>query len=96
MEPITVAVVGDDPNALRIMAKLQENDPGKIIIVGAVPHHYSRPFFTDTFDLYPPIQKLVVNKEPDIPFVSDKLAKLLRRAGVVVKSSSNDDSPQRG
>lgn len=94
MEPITVAVIGDDEHALQVRAKLQDLDPSKIIVVSAPPAIYVRPYSLDTFDIYPRVG-LLKNTEPEVPFVSNKMIGLLRRAGVVIESNT-DDAPQRG
>ncbi|MNM16812.1 hypothetical protein D3C81_270690 [compost metagenome] len=95
MEPITVAVIGDDEHALQVRAKLQDLDPSKIIVVGAMPVKYEYPYALDAFDIHPAIGPLKIT-EPDVPFVSNKMIGLLRRAGVVIESNTNDDAPQRG
>jgi hypothetical protein len=103
MEPITVAVVGDDPHALRVLAKLHELDPSKIIVVGAAPVNYARPFESSPFctdlvdNMYPhKAGFLNITPQEDISFVHERMLKLLRRGGVTIKTPSTDDSPQRG
>lgn len=90
MEPITVAVVGDDPHALRVLAKLHELDPTKIIVVGHAPQIYERPFASSPFctdlvdSMYPnagvPLMVQPYYAKPEPLAVSEKMLALLKRA----------------
>jgi hypothetical protein len=81
MKPITVAVVGDDPHALRVLAKLHELDPTKIIVVGHAPQIYERPFQSDPFEFmsHHEVQPLIYPKK-EVLAVSEKMLALLKRA----------------
>jgi hypothetical protein len=107
MNPITVAIVGDDEHALKVKARLHDLDPSKIIVVGAVPHHYERPYASNPSDmdvlniynhrigpLHVPAMKVA---EPDHSCISDKMIALLARGNVPVKKIMVDPTePQQG
>jgi hypothetical protein len=91
-KPITVAIVGDDPHALEIKAKLQGLNLDKIVIVGGDsyrPQYFERPFASHPMDMdimsiyaNPRVELKVPSyyEKPEPVAISPKLQALLNRA----------------
>lgn len=86
MEPVTVALIGDDETALKLEAKLRGIDPSMVIVVGGhYPEHHMRPFQSDPLEwIYPNANvPLIINPyhaKPEPLAVSEKVLALLKRA----------------
>jgi hypothetical protein len=88
MYPITLAVVGDDAEEVKLLGKLHNLDPSKIIVVGGGerPLHYHRPFESSPFctdlvdSMYPHPEQPLIYPKKEVLAVSEKVLALLKRA----------------